>query len=87
MECNWQTFEDFSSCTFVYFKIKVDKDANEFNWKKSTCTCPIYLGQCFCKHINAACIFSKKDGNQIPWSAKNVLIGIFHGLGRPRLSV
>ena len=26
------------------------------NWKKSTCTCPIYFKQCICIHIIGICI-------------------------------
>ena len=61
-ECKWQTFDDFSNCAFGYWKISVDKDANETKWKKSTCTCPVYMKQYMCKHIIAIGILLKKVG-------------------------
>jgi hypothetical protein len=83
----WRTFDDFCNCAFGYWKISIDKDADENNWKKSTCTCPIYLKQYICKHIIAICIALKKVGNQLPPAAKSQPVGTTRGPGRPRLAV
>ena len=39
------------NCAFGYWKIIIDQNSDETNWKKSTCTCPIYFKQYICKHI------------------------------------
>jgi hypothetical protein len=83
----WRTFDDFCNCAFGYWKITIDKDADENNWKKSTCTCPIYLKQYICKHIIAICIALKKVGTQLPPAARNQSVGTTRGPGRPRLAV
>ena len=80
-------FTQPNNCAFGYWKITIDKDANETSWKKSTCTCPIYLKQYICKHIISICIALKKVGNQLPPAAKNVPVGDTRKPGRPRLAV
>ena len=83
----WRTFDDFCNCAFGYWKITIDKDADENNWKKSTWTCPIYLKQYICKHIIAICIALKKCGTQLPPAAKSQPVGTTRRPGRPRLAV
>ena len=46
--CNWRNFDSFSDCAFGIWKIHLRKD--EINWKKGTCTCPVYFKQYMCKH-------------------------------------
>jgi hypothetical protein len=83
-ECKWKTFEEFANCAFGYWKITVDKEANESNWKSSTCTCPIYFKQYICKHIIGVCILLKIV--KPPGNAKDCPIGQVRPPGRPRLA-
>ena len=70
-ECKWQSFDAFVNCAFEIWKITINQD----NWKKSTCTCPIFLKQYMCKHILCICISFKMVGEELPNVAKNVPIG------------
>ena len=82
-ECNWRTFDQFTNCAFGYWKITIKSNANESNWKKSTCTSPIFYKQYICKHIIAICILLNKVGSQMPFAAKNLPIGQKRKAGRP----
>ncbi len=83
-DCKWKTFEEFANCAFGYWKITVDKEANESNWKSSTCTCPIYFKQYICKHIIGICILLKVV--KPPDNAKDCPLGQKRPPGRPRLA-
>jgi uncharacterized Zn finger protein len=81
-ECKWKSFEEFRNCAFGYWKITLPSDANDTNWKQSTCTCPVYFKQYMCKHIIAICLSRKLT--KAPHEAKQIKFGEQRKAGRPK---
>ena len=40
---NWKSFSDFSNCAFGNWKITIDKEADESNWKTYTSACTLRI--------------------------------------------
>ena len=45
-ECTWPDFTSFSECITSMWEVKFNKE----DWTSSTCSCPVFQKQYYCKH-------------------------------------
>ncbi len=45
--CDWNSLTEVFRCAFGVWRICFNRD----EWRKSTCTCPVYMKQYICKHV------------------------------------